>query len=123
LAMVLVNFFHRVSLNFQAKPKMFALFKQRFVYLFALAVYSNQLATKKIYFKEWLKNLDVNKELEQCFSDIYKESISSPWSLQMIARIQVKKNFHLNLDQIISNTIIGKKLPEICIRYLRFDFI
>jgi hypothetical protein len=123
LAMVLINFFHRVSLNFQAKPKIFGLFKQRFVYLFALAVYSNQLGTKKIYFKEWLKNLDINKELEKCFSDIYKESISSPWSLQMIARIQVKKNFHLNLDQIISKTIIGKKLPEICIRYLRFDFI
>ena len=126
LAMVLINFFHKISLNFQIKPNMFSLFKQRFVYMFALSVYSKQLDIKEIYFKEWLKQIEANKKLEnleQSFAEIYKESISSPWTLQMIARIQVKKSFHQNLDHIINNTNIGKKLPDICIRYLRFDFI
>ena len=126
LAMVLVNFFHKVSLNFQIKPSIFSLFKQRFVYMFALSVYSNQLDIKKLYFKEWLKKLDVKKSqenLEFSVTEIYNESQFSPWSLQMIARVQVKKNFHRNLDQIINDTIIGKKLPDICVRYLRFDFI
>ena len=123
LTMVFVNFFYKILSNYARSSSLGDAFKQRFVYMFALAVYSGQLSVREPYFKQWLDKLD-SKHHNLRFVEIYTESTKSPWSLQMICRVQVKKSFagH-NLDRVLAQSAVGLKLPSICIRYLKFDFI
>jgi ankyrin repeat protein len=109
--------------------------RKRFVYTFALAIYSSQLNFRKVYFKQWLKQLTTLKHStnnnqsnsSNCLNELnnlLKDSISNPWSLQMLCRNVIRKNLD-NVNDLLNDDRLVKKmnLSETCVRYLKFEFI
>lgn len=105
----------------------------RMLYLFALTIYSSQLDVKKKFVQKWFERkfaVQINpKSVNQSSTkkqilDIYKESIGSPWSLQMLCRARIKNKFN-NIDYVLNdkNLIDALKIPSICVRYLKYEFI
>ena len=95
--------------------------ENRIIYLFALATYSSQLDCRKKVVQTWFHKLaDKNLLIER----IFNESLSSPWSLQMLCRCTIKKKiFNINSilnEQKLKNTM---NIPNICIKYLEFDYV
>ena len=115
--------------------------RKRFVYTFALAIYSSQLNFRKVYFKQWLKQLTTqknsainnksansnnnnnNNNLNE-LNNVLNDSIRNPWSLQMLSRNVIRKNLD-NVNDLLNDDRLVKKmnLSETCIRYLKFEFI
>ena len=96
-------------------------FESRVIYLFALAIYSSNLNCHNKAVQRWFKKYsDKNKLIER----IYTESISSPWSLQRLCRVTIKKNVQ-NINTILNDACLKKKMsiPSICVKYIDFDYV
>lgn len=118
--------------------------KMRFNYLNALLVYTSQLDLSKKYILRWLerKLLDAKRktltssssstaanskqiaEFKSRTFGIYQDSVRNPWSLQMLCRTKAKTTLN-NIDYVLNdkNLIKTLKLSDICVRYLKFEFI
>jgi hypothetical protein len=115
---VFIDLFYNIYKNLDHDLESIENYRNKFIYSFALAIYTCQLDYKRLYFKEWIGRLDLNKLR---LVEIFNESITSPWSLQMICRYKLNR---LNsFQQILNDKNIIMKLPSICMRYLRYDFI
>lgn len=110
----------------------------RILYLFALTIYSSQLDVKKKFVQKWFERKfstqtyakltssesSGTKTTKKNLLDIYKESATSPWSLQMLCRTRIKNKFN-NIDYVLNdkNLIKALNIPSICVRYLKYEFI
>lgn len=104
----------------------------RMLFMSALVVYSGQLDLKRKYVQRWLqKKLSSNRSMSnemnsfraQTYS-IYLGSLKSPWSLQMLCRTSIKKDLK-NVDYVLNDKSLVRSLnvPNICVRYLKFEYI
>lgn len=105
----------------------------RLFYLSALVVYSGQLDLKKKYVQRWLQKklapsrspntADLN-DFRAKTHGIYLGSLDAPWSLQMLCRTTIKKSLK-NVDYVLNDKSLVKSLnvPNICVRYLKFEYI
>ncbi|CAF0704532.1 unnamed protein product [Brachionus calyciflorus] len=129
-----LNLFYEYFGNLIEKDKNeMEIVKLRIIYLFALSVYSSQLDVRKKFVQKWFErkfqNSKSNKK-EQCeqtkesVKELYKESISGPWSLQMLCRAKINNDIN-NMDYVLNdkNLIKSFKIPNICVRYLKYEFI
>ncbi|RNA26992.1 ankyrin repeat [Brachionus plicatilis] len=106
----------------------------RMLYLFALAIYSSQLDVSKKFVQKWFERkfslatwarpMAEQSSAKKHILDIYKESVDSPWSLQMLCRTRIKNEFS-NIDYVLNDKklIDALKIPSICVRYLKYEFI
>lgn len=113
-----IDRFHKIYSNLNYDLETIENYKNKFIYSFALAIYTRQLDYKSLFFKEWISRLNLSKLR---LAEIFNESNSSPWSLQMLCRY--KLNRLNNLQQMLNDKSIITKLPNICMRYLKYDFI
>lgn len=104
----------------------------RMLYMSALVVYSGQLDLKRKYVQRWLsKKLALVRsspgelnEFRAKTHGVYLSSMAAPWSLQMLCRTAIKKNLK-NVDYVLNDKSLVRSLnvPNICVRYLKFEFI
>jgi len=105
----------------------------RMLFMSALVVYSGQLDLKKRYVQKWLQkkmsssrgsNVAELNDFRAKTHGIYQGSTVGPWSLQMMCRTTIKKSLK-NVDYVLNDKSLIRSLnvPNICVRYLKFEYI
>jgi hypothetical protein len=136
LNFVLVVFLDRVLFEMGFSKAIFArleanAMRLRLLYLSALVVYTAQLDVSKKYVQKWLSRrlqaVANDRELNEFkvrMSGIFKRSLASPWSLQMLCRATIRTQLK-NVEYVLNDKSLVQalKVPNICVRYLKFEFI
>ena len=98
--------------------------KSRLNFLFAMVIFSSQLDCRKKFVKSWFDARFLTNGKLAKVTKMYTESSSSPWSLQALCRSTIRTKIN-NIDYVLNdkNLIKNLELPEIYVRYLKFEFI
>jgi ankyrin repeat protein len=128
LSLIYDVYSHLLSLKFdnsnKNKNEKVLNLKTRINFMFALAIFSSQLDCRKKAIRKWFENKFINNLNLVKIGKIFNESISAPWSLQALCRSTIRTKIN-NIDYVLNdrNLIKNLKLPEIYVRYLKFEFI
>jgi ankyrin repeat protein len=98
----------------QASPNQSSKYFHRLSYMLALAIYSKQLVIESIDNESYKVLIENASKLD--LKELIFDSTLSPWSLQMATRVVVTNHYDLRKTLPIH-------LPDICMKYLNFEYI
>jgi hypothetical protein len=115
---------HLLTLKMKTEASSGQHLKSRLNFIFALVVFSSQLDCRKQFVYRWFEAKFLGNSRLMKVSKMFAEATSAPWSLQALCRSTIRTKIN-NIDYVLNDKSLIKNLnlPEIYVRYLKFEFI